>query len=125
MKKSTTLLAVILFIGCFIISAGILFAEPSVAEQTNSAVAFDTQAILRSNLQVQEQLYVALRAIEQARQEADVSARKNLDVFAEKLKTMETTLSAQRERDVESLRSSNRMALTAASVVAGIGLLAL
>ncbi|MEO5804044.1 MAG: tetratricopeptide repeat protein [Verrucomicrobiota bacterium] len=115
----------ILLLACFFFLPRVFSAEPAALEPTNSVSTFDTQAILRSNLQVQEQLYVALRAIEQARQEADGSARKNLDVFAEKLKAMETSLSAQRERDLESLRSSNRLVLTAASVVAGIGLLAL
>jgi tetratricopeptide (TPR) repeat protein len=100
-------------------------AQPASLEKTNAAEISDVQALLRSNLIVQEQLHNALRAIEQARQDADSAARKNADVFNERLSAMEKNLAEQRQNDLESMRNSNRFVLTAASILGGIGILAL
>jgi len=125
MKNHTTRFTTIFLLSCFVFCSDVFSEEPTAFDQTNSTALLDTQAILRSNLHLQEQLYAALRAIEQARQEADSSAKKNLDLFSEKLSSVEKNLALQRGRDMESLRSSNRLTITAASIVAAIGLLAL
>ncbi len=123
MKKQTILLSILLIISSFF--AGNISAQ---IEATNSPAISDAQDVLRSNLLLQEQLHTALRAIEQARQDADTTANKNAELFTGQLNAVKKDLAVQRERDLEtivSLRQSNRVALIAAASLAGIGLFAL
>ena len=78
MKKLTLLLSVMVCLGLFEnrLNAETGGAEPVTAES-------DAQAVLRSNLHLQEQLNTALGAIEQARKDAESSAKKNADFFTE------------------------------------------
>ncbi len=123
MKKFTTLLWAIVCICCFVILGNRLNAQINGIEPVTAES--DAQAVLRSNLHLQEQLNTALRAIEQARQDSEASARKNADVFAERMNSVEKNLSLQRDRDLETMRHSNQFVLMAASVLAGVGILAL
>ena len=75
-------------------------------------------------LQLQEQMHSAIVSIEQARQEADAAAKRNAEAIAGRLKQIEHALTTQRDHEMESMQSSNRLVLTAAGVFAGIGLLA-
>lgn len=100
-------------------------AQTQTTEKTNATEISDAQATLRSNLLVQEQLHSALRAIEQARQDADFAAKRNAEIFNERLSALEKTLAEQRRNDLESLRNSNRFILTAASILGAVGILAL
>ena len=120
MKKLTLLLSVMVCLGIFEnrLKAEIGGTEPATAES-------DAQAVLRSNLHLQEQLNTALQAIEQARKDAESSAKKNADFFTERMNSVEKNLSLQRDRDLETMRHSNQFVLIAASVLAGVGILAL
>ena len=107
-----------------------VFAQP--AETTNAPVVAPdnepNQDLLRSNLQLQDQLHTALQAIERARQDAEIASKRNAELFSERINSVEKNLAQQREHDLElmvAMRQSNRMALMAAAVVAGIGLLCL
>ena len=121
--KGRLLLALLVIGSLFALSAP-AFAQTT--ETTNNAAEIsDAQAILRSNLLVQEQLHSALRAIEQARQDADSAARRNAEIFNERLSALEKSLADQRQSDLASLQNSNRYVLTAASILGGIGILAL
>jgi tetratricopeptide (TPR) repeat protein len=125
MKKNALFLPAIFFSCCILFCGGDLSAQPAAPEQTNSAENTDAQSLLRANLIVQEQLHTALRAIEEALQDADAAAKKNAELFTERLNAVEKSLAVQREQDLESLRNSNRFILVAASVLAVIGVLAL
>lgn len=118
-----------LFLALFLIcglsvSSMVAFAQTNTAI-TNATEISDAQAALRANLLVQEQLHSALRAIEQARQDADSASKRNAEIFSERLSALEKTLAEQRRNDLESLRDSNRLVLTAASILGAVGILAL
>lgn len=119
-----------LFLVCTVLFCAPLLAQP--VETTNAPVVAPesepNQDLLRSNLQLQDQLHTALQAIERARQDAELASKKNAELFSERISSVEKNLAQQREHDLESMvamRQSNRMALLAAAVVAGIGLLCL
>jgi tetratricopeptide (TPR) repeat protein len=129
MKTRSLLVLLALCVGCCF--AGFSqTADVSSNETTNepSATALQSQELLRSNLQLQEQLHNALRAIEQGRRDAEAAAQKNADLFTERLNAVEKNLAAQREHDLQalvSMRESNRFVLIAAASVAAVGILAL
>ncbi len=105
-------------------------AQPETPEEKTPAENLEAQApdLLRSNLQLQEQLHTALRAIEQGRQDAETAAKNNADLFTERLNAVEKNLALQREHDLQSvlsMRQSNRLALVAAAILAAVGILAL
>lgn len=85
----------------------------------------DTQRAARAYLQLQEQLHAALLAIDQARQEADASARRNVETLTARLKLIEESIATQREAEMASIQGLNRLVLVAVGVFAGIGLLGL
>lgn len=92
-------------------------AEP---QPTNASP--ESQETLRAYLQLQQQLHSATLAIEQVRQEAGEMARRNAESLATRLKTIEQTLTVQRSLEAENLQKTNRLALTIAGVVGGLGL---
>src|SRR5262245_23663763 len=103
------------------------FALPA-AEKTNeikTAEESETEQTRRAYLQLQEQLHATQLAIEQTRQEAGESARRNAETIATSLKLIEQTLALQREREMEVMQKSNRLILTGAGVFGGIGIMAL
>lgn len=113
---------------------GVPAAEPPPPASTNAAVAPaagrpprdpEEERILRSYLQLQEQLHTTLLAIEQARVENTVAARTNADALAARLELMEKALDRQRGEHAEALRGSNRTLLTLAGVFVGVGFLTL
>ncbi len=122
MKKITFSLSAILLVCCLLL-AGKASAQTAAGDTVGAES--DAQAVLRSNLRLQEQLNTALRAIEQARQDSEFSAKKNADVFADRLNSVEKNLSLQRDRDLETMRHSNQFVLIAASALAVVGILAL
>lgn len=107
-----------------------LTAQTDTPEEKTAPVNTESQVpdLLRSNLQLQEQLHTALRAIEQGRQDAETASKKNADLFTERLNAVEKNLALQREHDLQtilSMRQSNRLALIAAAILAGVGIFAL
>ncbi len=86
---------------------------------TNSAAA------LRSYLQLQEQMHAAQLAIERNRQEAAAAAAKSVEAIADRLQTLEQTLSAQRARELEQLEGANRLMLIIGGACAAVGFLAM
>lgn len=96
----------------------LLNPPPKVAD-TNS------DAVLRSYLQLQEQLHSALLAIEQTKQQADEAARKNTEMLSARLKLIEQALTTQQERDSDALKKFNKATVTIAGILGAVGLLAL
>jgi tetratricopeptide (TPR) repeat protein len=95
------------------------------APSRTSDLSVDSQQILRSYLQLQEQLHSALLAIEQSRQESEQANKRSAEAVSARLKLIEQAITTQREREAESTRSANRMMVTVASVLGGIGLVAI
>ena len=114
--------------------AGLAFAAPcfnSKGAQTEPPVPaptlVDTNSAeaLRSYLQLQEQLHGLQLRIEETRQQADAAAANNAQAVASRLQALERTLAAERAKDVDAVRSSNRMTLLVASTFGIIGFLAM
>jgi tetratricopeptide (TPR) repeat protein len=103
--------------------------KPDDPEQAVSALATNTNSnsdqVLRSYLQLQEQLHSALLVIEQTKQQADEAAKKNADMIAAKLTLIEQALTIQQERDSDALKRFNKATVTIAGVLGATGLLAL
>jgi len=76
---------------------------PSTSAETNAA------NLLRSNLQLQEQLHRVQLSIEENRQQADAAAIQNAQSISSRLQTLEQTLAAERARDIDAVKSSTRL----------------
>ncbi len=102
-------------------------APPSTPTNTSATVESNvpSQEILRSYLQIQEQLHSAMLAIEQNRNQTDESARRNVETISARLKLIEQALTAQREREADAADKSQRFVLIIAGVFGGLGLLAM
>ena len=85
----------------------------------------ESQRILRSYLQLQEQLHATLMAIEQSRAESTVASRSNADLLTARLELIEKALQQQQEQQRESMQQSNRTMLVLAGIFVGVGFLTL
>ncbi|MDB6035652.1 MAG: hypothetical protein JWM16_5990 [Verrucomicrobiales bacterium] len=92
---------------------------PSKSSDTNS------DQVLRTYLQLQEQLHSALLAIEQTKQQTDEAAKKNAELIAARLTMIEQALTGQNRREAEELRKSYKTSMTVAGTIGAVGLLAL
>ena len=81
MKRDALLLAGLLFCLLFA-SKGLAQMEAPDAPETPGLSG--TEEMLRSNLHLQEQLHHSLRAIEQARKDADDASKQTAELFTEK-----------------------------------------
>jgi len=95
---------------------------PAATLQTQATNAEET---LRSYLQLQEQVHAAQLAIERARQESDAAAAHNAEVMEARLQAIERSLNAQREQELDAVRSSNRTMLIVAGLFVAIGVVAM
>lgn len=102
-------------------------AQPAAADTPVLKTEADTNsaATLRSYVQLQEQLHAAQLAIERNRQEAALAAAKSVEAIAERMQTLEQTLSAQRARELETLEGANRLMLVIGGACAAVGFLAM
>lgn len=110
------------------VPAGTLTNATAIAE-SNAIAAAEAKArseeILRSYLQIQEQLHSAMLALEQNRNQADDAARRNVETISARLKLIEQALTAEREREAEAADKSQRLVLLVAGIFGGMGLLAM
>ncbi|MEO8427522.1 MAG: tetratricopeptide repeat protein [Verrucomicrobiota bacterium] len=102
-------------------------AEEVPQSETNSVPA--TPADLQTNtpaiLQLQEQYQDTLRTLGQLRQDAEAASKLSAEAVAARLNLIERTLTAQRQSELESMQSSNRLTLIIAGSIASAGFLAL
>src|SRR5438874_13243505 len=89
-------------------------AEPPAPTPTLVDTNSPSEA-LRSYLQLQEQLHSLQLRIEETRQQADAAAVLNAQAVASRLQALEQPLAAERAKDVDAVRSSNRMTRLVAS----------
>ena len=106
------------------VSAAAVPPLPPVPAKT-AEEALESQRILRSYLQLQEQLHATLMAIEQARAESTLASRSNADVLTARLELIEKALQQQQEQQRESMQQSNRTMLVLAGIFVGVGFLTL
>lgn len=85
----------------------------------------NTQEMMRTYLQLQEQIHATQLAIEQTRKEAQEASAKNSEALAGRLHAIETALSGQRARELEAMQSSNRVMLFMAGTFAVVGFVAM
>ena len=117
---------VFLLLGCFALVAT---SAPTIAapeEATTNAPAANTNSleVLRSYLQLQEQLHGLRLMIEESRKQADAAAGLNAQAVANRLQVLEQSLAVERARDLDAVRSSNRLTLIVSLAFAVVGLLA-
>lgn len=93
-------------------------ATPAPAtEQTNNS-----EQVLRSYLQIQEQLHSAALAIDSNRQQLETAAKENNEVVNARLKLIEQALTSQGERESKAARSSQRLVLLIAGIFGLVGI---
>ena len=95
-------------------------APPPSSEQTNAG-----DHVLRSYLQIQEQLHSALLAIEANRDQLETAAKQNNEIVAARLKLIEQALTSNGERETRTARSSQRFALIIAAIFGLVGIAAM
>lgn len=126
-------------IGCVcLLITGVTTVLPAAETNAPTAVTAspnqpdDTAATLRVYLQLQEQIHNTQLALDRNRQEAEALATRNAEAVAARLTLIEQTVSAQRERELEAMRSANaamqssqRLLVIIAASFAGMGFLAM
>jgi tetratricopeptide (TPR) repeat protein len=100
-------------------------AATSVLAQTNSVAPAEESAreqqIVLLYKALHDQQQATLHAVEQARQEAEAAAKRNVEVLEGRLQQIENEVSAQRERERESLQQSHRFTLIVVGVIVAMG----
>lgn len=94
---------------------------PPVSSQTTEQTTAAGDQLLRSYLQIQEQLHTALLAIETNREQLEVAAKQNNEIVAARLKQIEQALTTQGDRETKAARSSQRLVLIIAAIFGLIG----
>jgi tetratricopeptide (TPR) repeat protein len=98
---------------------------PPLVPAKTAEESLESQRILRSYLQLQEQLHATLLAIEQARAESTAASRSNAELLTARLEFIEKALQQQQEQQRESMQQSNRTMLVLAGIFVGVGFLTL
>jgi len=93
--------------------------SPSPIESTNFP------PLLRTCLQIQEQLYSTQLALEQSRQETRAAATQNAAAVSKGLQAIQEAFAAQRVQDWDERQRSNRVTLILAGTLAALGVLAM
>jgi tetratricopeptide (TPR) repeat protein len=116
---------------CF---AGIrLSTAATVATETNAALAEKSQAsgtdtfwaqhVVESYQQLQAQQDSMMRDMEQARQQAEVAAKRNAEELEARLNRIEQSVSTDHEHEIEAMQNAHRFTLIVVGVCAAVGFL--
>src|SRR5438105_12238710 len=116
---------VTVFALAFFIRIGLWVATSVAAEAETNSPNQQSQVPVPSLQQIDELYQAKLRALEEARREAEAVSKQNAEALAARLNLVEQALTMQRQRELESLQSSNRLTLAVAAVIAVIGFLAM
>jgi Tetratricopeptide repeat len=116
-----------ILVGVFCCSAWVSSAAEKLSDNLPPLKSSETNSdqVLRTYLQLQEQLHSALLAIEQTKQQTDEAAKKNAEMIAARLTMIEQALTGQNKREAEELRKSYKTSMTVAGTIGAVGLLAL
>ncbi len=110
-----------------LVCVGVFFAARAFAAETDTISAppptdTTTQAVVNSNLQIQEQLHATLLAIENSRRQAEAEAATNAALLTARIQVLEQTIADQRASEVEAARKTQQFALFMAGTFGLIGL---
>jgi tetratricopeptide (TPR) repeat protein len=116
-----------LCLACSLILMAVVTARTAPNDSPPPAPGNETNAVelLRSNLQLQEQLHRVQLSIEANREQADASAIKNAQSIANRLEALEQTLATDRARDTLAVQSSTRVMWIVACTFGIVGILAM
>ena len=127
LMKRVAYISTLAFIAA-LISAGNIGAFAADTNATAAATkteAAQTEEILRSYLQLQEQLHATQLAIEQTQREAREAAAKSAEALDARLQILEHAVNSQRIQQLETMQSSNRVMVIVAGSFAVIGFVAM
>jgi tetratricopeptide (TPR) repeat protein len=112
---------------CSLILLAVMTAHAATNDTLPPVPANETNAteLLRSNLQLQEQLHRVQLSIEANREQADAAAIRNAQSIANRLEALEQTLAKERTRDIDAVRSSTRVMWIVACTFGIVGILAM
>jgi len=113
-----------LIVACAIALPGKASAQADGLDVPTAATTDTNAQLLRNFLLLQDQLRATQRAVEQAREDAQVESKRNAELMAARLSLIERTLDAQRQQQIESLQRTTRTMLTVVGVITGVGFLA-
>jgi tetratricopeptide (TPR) repeat protein len=137
-KGLATFSAMIVFCGVLCLGVGAETNSTSAGKDLSSAGSAEwSQHVVQSYQQLQEEqrsMLVAIeqarqdaatatRAVEQARQDAEASAKRNTEEVDARLNRIEQSVTAEREREIETVRLSQRSALITVGIFASLGFL--
>ncbi len=100
-------------------------AADNAAPGAGGVEATNTQEVMRSYLQLQEQLHATQLAIEENRKEARDASVRSAEALANRLQLIEQALASQRARELESMQSTNRVMVIVAGSFATLGFIAM
>jgi len=98
-------------------------AAPAEKSQASETDAFWAQHVVESYQQLQSQQESMMRDMEQARQQAEVAAKRNADELEARLNRIEQSVSADHEHEIEAMQNAHRFTLIVVGVCAGVGFL--
>src|SRR5438309_6854672 len=93
----------------FFTALTLAMTDAATVETNNASTATDAalmHQIVRSYEQLQEQQQSVLRALDQARQDAESIAKRNNDAVESRLHRIEDSVNVQRQRELDSLQQS-------------------
>jgi len=98
---------------------------PPTNEPSAEALQQYLQKQERANLVLQDKLQTLQWNLEETRAQAEAAARRNAETLATRLRVIEQTLTANRDREIETMQKSNRFLLTVAGVFGCVGIFAM
>jgi tetratricopeptide (TPR) repeat protein len=115
---------IIRFIAAFVLSGSVCIGQTNLTEE-----ALWSQSVINAYKSIQEQHQATMRAVQQAREEAEASAKRRTDALEDRLRHLEQTVvqtaTTERDREVATRADSHRFTLIVVGVSAGVGLLGL
>ena len=102
--------------------AALMLAAPIFAADTTGTNAVTRDEMANNYLQIQEQLHASQIDIEQKQQAALEASQSNAMVLAQRLQSLEQTVSSQRASDAESARKTQQFTLAMAGAFGLLGL---
>lgn len=120
-------LSLTLNLAAILLAGGVFAASPADTNAPNAVRTETAQSdeVLRSYLQLQEQLHATQLAIEQTQREAKEAAVKSTEALDARLQILEHAINSQRIQQLETMQSSNRVMVIVAGSFAVIGFVAM
>src|SRR5260221_10529840 len=121
---------------CLLICLGMMgftgFTAPAVTNNAAESGSTNAEDLLRSYLQIQEQLHNLQQADQKSREEADAAAVRNTQLLNQRLDQIETSLASQHWDELKDMQRANeetqhfsRLVLIASGTFAGFAFLVL